>query len=653
MRLGKITAGAMGVTTTVFYSVAALSPPATAAGEPTAVRSDASATVLTVDALSVPATFTLADVDVATSTGAVDGSGTPRSTSSAHNLDLELGGQQLPDILSVAEQDAPPDHADPATAAGSPGDIPGLGSISVSSASAHARWTGDRACPDAGQPLTTSTVSTADVSLFDVPQVGALVELPGTVSTRQATTLAAPTSAGGRSVVSTARGSAADVRLLGGQVDVAVVDPPVLRATATGAAGGADVDYQAPVVTVSVAGQAETLPADGSPLDIASPDNPLLHVELALGQATDVTTSADGTQAAARASVLHVVVSMGAEPLAVDVARADLFPLQASATAPQGGVACGDPAVDTDGDGLTDGQETSGSENDGYGNQPTDPTDADTDDDGLTDGQETSGSENDGYGNQPTDPTDADTDDGTVSDGDEVDGTTDPLDPGDDVATAPDDPDGDGLTNDQEAEAGTDPLDPDTDDDGLLDGTEVEETKTDPTNPDTDGDGLGDGREVHHTHTDPLDPDTDDDGLGDGREVRHTHTDPLDPDTDDDGLRDGREVKQVKTNPRKFDTDKDGLGDGREVSGPTKRYPRCTTNPLRKDTDHDLLRDGVEIRRWHTNPCDRDTDDGGVGDGREVRAGSDPLDPHSGPRHPHRHARHARHARPGHPGAGG
>jgi MYXO-CTERM domain-containing protein len=54
----------------------------------------------------------------------------------------------------------------------------------------------------------------------------------------------------------------------------------------------------------------------------------------------------------------------------------------------------------------------------------------DTDDDGLTDGQEVEGTS--------TDPLVADTDGGGVSDGDEIDQRTDPLDPEDDYL--PEDP---------------------------------------------------------------------------------------------------------------------------------------------------------------------------------------------------------------------
>jgi hypothetical protein len=309
--------------------------------------------------------------------------------------------------------------------------------------------------------------------------------------------------------------------------------------------------------------------------------------------------------------------------------------------------------VDTDGDGLTDGEETSGSENDAFGNEPTDPRDpdsdddgesdgdeigagtdpnnADTDDDGLTDGQEADAG---------TDPKDADTDDGGVEDGAEVAADTDPLDPADDDPVTSTDPDGDGLDNAEEVAAGTDPLDPDSDGDGLRDGAEVSRHGTDPLDPDTDDDGLRDGREANGTRTDPLDKDTDDDGLHDGREVKQTKTKPRKKDTDKDGLADGREVKKLKTNPRKKDTDKDGLTDKQEVTGSAnKRYDRCSTNPKRADTDRDGLKDGAEVRKHKTNPCDRDTDNGGQNDGKEVRAGSDPLDPGSWPKNPREAAR--------------
>jgi hypothetical protein len=105
----------------------------------------------------------------------------------------------------------------------------------------------------------------------------------------------------------------------------------------------------------------------------------------------------------------------------------------------------------------------------------TDPTAGDSDGDGLTDGEELGV---DGGAGTGTDPLVGDTDGGGRSDGDEVlnDGT-DPLDPSDDLA----DTDGDGLTDGEETGVyGTDPLIPDTDGDGLGDGAEVREVGPEP-----------------------------------------------------------------------------------------------------------------------------------------------------------------------------
>ena len=72
------------------------------------------------------------------------------------------------------------------------------------------------------------------------------------------------------------------------------------------------------------------------------------------------------------------------------------------------------------------------------------------------------------------------------------------------------DKDSDGLTNCEELAIGTDPLDSDTDDDGLLDGEEVN--------------GISSPKAALALakgpfFTDPLDPDTDDDGCTDGAEL--------------------------------------------------------------------------------------------------------------------------------------
>jgi hypothetical protein len=125
--------------------------------------------------------------------------------------------------------------------------------------------------------------------------------------------------------------------------------------------------------------------------------------------------------------------------------------------------------------------------------------------------------------------------------------------------------DSDGLSDDNEINIySTDPFDDDTDDDGLLDGTEVL-LGTDPLNYDTDGDGLGDGLESglalpEGSDTDPgtFVPDVD----------PASTTDSLDVDTDGDGLIDGDEDENAngqvdfgETDPNIPDFD-DADGDG-------------------------------------------------------------------------------------------
>ncbi len=275
-----------------------------------------------------------------------------------------------------------------------------------------------------------------------------------------------------------------------------------------------------------------------------------------------------------------------------------------------------DPLVaDTDGDGLTDGDEVNV-----YG---SDPTVADTDGDGLADGSEVN--------THGTDPADADSDDDGYGDGDEVDNGVSPLDDqdvppdndGDFVSDLNDpDDDDDGLTDEAEINThGTDPFDSDSDDDGLTDGAEINTQGTDANNPDTDGDGLTDGDEVNTHNTDPLNSDTDGDWLNDGAEVNTYGTNPNDPDTDDDGLGDIVELLTKGTDPNNPDTDGDELTDGDEVN-------THSTDPLDPDSDGDSLNDGAEVNTHGTDPNDSDSDDDGLGDAVELLSqGTNPNNP--------------------------
>ena len=154
--------------------------------------------------------------------------------------------------------------------------------------------------------------------------------------------------------------------------------------------------------------------------------------------------------------------------------------------------------------------------------------DLDSDGDGLTDIDETT--------IHHTNPLDADTDDDLLEDGEEIDiaafgGCPDPL---------AFDSDFDGLGDGEEYLVGMDPCDADADDDGLADGLELDFC-TDPFVPDTDADGLLDGTEVDMAQgtgcPDPLNPDSDADTLTDGEEAT-LGTSPCSPDTDGDGVGD-------------------------------------------------------------------------------------------------------------------
>lgn len=225
---------------------------------------------------------------------------------------------------------------------------------------------------------------------------------------------------------------------------------------------------------------------------------------------------------------------------------------------------------DTDRDGLTDSRERT---------LGTDPLRADSDGDGVTDGDEVGGDRNP-FGGCGTDPLRADTDRDGLRDGRELHGPR----------------------------AGrTDPCRADTDRDGLSDGAEAAGVRTpagrcttDPLRADSDRDGLADERELHGSRlagrillrgdhvlptgllrTDPCRADSDRDGLADGRELR--------------GTRVGRAT--YRSDPTRADTDRDGLSDHQEVTGVRSgRYHHRVTDPMDWDTDDGGVADGFEVR---------------------------------------------------------
>jgi len=635
---------------------------ASAAPVPTSATASTSAGFLGVDVLgaTLPApigSINAAAVDVASASGSLQ-AGAPRVTARASNLGAELGGEQLPDILSSAQQTAPPTN--PSATTVQSGAIPPnpLLNAGISTSVAHAQFT-DGSCLPAGTPLSSSSTTTVDASVLDVPGVGRLLNAPGTVKTQQDVSLAATGGANdARRVVSTASSNLAALDLFD-QVTVGVSQDPTLTATASGVTGGADVAYTQPVVTITPQGQpAQTLDAANEVATFALPENPLLTVELSLGALTK-TVAADGTSASGQAALLHLKLAttgaVGPLPVpSVTIADVDIVPLSASAGAPAGGIQCGDggggptpgainaPDITSPANGATVTDTTPTISGTGLpGAQVT-----------VTEGGATVCTAtvlaNGTWSCDPGTPLAAGPH--TVSATQTLDGRTSSADTTTfTVVPDPNDPDGDGLPTGQEGPIGTNPNDPDSDDDGLTDGAEVNTHGTDPLNPDSDGDGLTDGAEVNTHGTDPLDADTDNDGLTDGQEVKGVK------------IRErfeicGKKVKKsitVRTNPLSKDTDKDGLRDGKEVKGykikqkiKTRKgsfvIGKTRSNPTKKDTDRDGLKDKAEVtgkanKKWNkakTDPTKCDTDKGGVRDGAEVRAKANPSDWRSGPRNP-------------------
>jgi len=301
----------------------------------------------------------------------------------------------------------------------------------------------------------------------------------------------------------------------------------------------------------------------------------------------------------------------------------------------------------------------------GVTDSETDPCDRDTDGDGLTDGEE------EGLFGLEVEPEGVSADvgvpGGTISLGTPASTKT--------IPALDIDMDNDGLTDYEEVNVyNTDPMDADSDDDKLLDGVEVatweadiydrltdlgwslpfgalvtaksEDARdhADPNMQDTDGDGLTDVLEIEFGCTYVNDDDSDDDGLQDGWEDRNrdgdwdfsdavmgssishaplaynstdSETDPCDRDTDGDGLTDGEEEGL-------FGLDVTPEGVSTEVGSPGGTIPLGTPESTKTipaldiDMDNDGLTDYEEVNVYNTDPMDADSDDDTISDGIEV-----------------------------------
>lgn len=255
-----------------------------------------------------------------------------------------------------------------------------------------------------------------------------------------------------------------------------------------------------------------------------------------------------------------------------------------------------DEARDLDNDGLPDLTEVE---------IGTNPNDVDSDDDGVPDGDEgVQDSDDDGK----IDPLDPDSDNDGILDGTELGVTTPTLNTDTGVGNYV--PDSDPSTT-------TDPRDADTDDDGLSDGQEdnnlngrTDSLESNPLAPDTDDDGLQDGTEAGLT-LDDIGPDTQQSQFVPDSDPTTT-TSALDDDHDDDGLLDGNEdanhngkIDSGETDPRNANTDNDCLQDGTEQGLVNPQGDDTLTQVFVPDNDPSST----------TDPLSADSDGGGKVDG--------------------------------------
>ncbi|MDP6639651.1 MAG: S8 family serine peptidase [Candidatus Poseidoniaceae archaeon] len=271
--------------------------------------------------------------------------------------------------------------------------------------------------------------------------------------------------------------------------------------------------------------------------------------------------------------------------------------------------------VDSDNDGLWDSNETE--------IHNTDPFDADTDDDGLNDGEEVL--------DWGTDPNAVDSDLDGLEDGEEVnvhgtnplddDSDDDGLSDGDEVNIYGTDP----TVYDADADLDTFYWFADCNDSDpliypgaveLLDGKDQNcNNMTDEGFDiiDSDSDNLSDFSEYHNHSTDIMDNDTDDDGLLDGDEVNIFGTNPLVADADNDSdsyywFADCNDSDaSIHPNAQEL---LNGIDEDCD--------DEIDEDFITLDSDNDTLTDLNEFKIFGTNWSNPDTDGDGLDDGSEV-----------------------------------
>ncbi|MGU7817228.1 Rib/alpha-like domain-containing protein [Streptococcus suis] len=235
----------------------------------------------------------------------------------------------------------------------------------------------------------------------------------------------------------------------------------------------------------------------------------------------------------------------------------------------------------------------------------------DTDGDGISDRQETENG---------TDPSKVDSDNDGFSDKEEVERGTDPTKADSKPASSETDTDGDGISNEDEVARGTDPNKSDTDGDGFSDQEEItagsNPTKADstPANVDKDGDGFTDTEEAA-AGTDANNPASTPAGQDSADRLNPGLTEPVEV-KNPDKLTDAE-----KESVKKAVEDSNDLPEGTEVTVSDNGTVTVTYPDKSTDT----------IQPAETVKVAKDTDKDGFTDTEEAAAGTDANNPASTP----------------------
>jgi hypothetical protein len=325
----------------------------------------------------------------------VDSAAEKAAQAGASFISLSGLGQSLPDLpKNSVSQFAPPDNAKAATS--SLLDIPKNPLLwgSILPASAHARWNDSITCPTGPVEIANTELAVAKLHALTteaaelpiaLPGVPALpvgdgvtvVDLPDELRSSTKQGLVAVDGQSGFGVSSTSGISVLDVTLFKGTpaaTQVQVISPPELTATAAGTEGKSTVDYKAPILRITGPTGTHEIKAPGQEYEIgmsslkslpgglegalskvgaAAPtgnlptlpalpkilgESPYL-AKISLGKLTNVVKEANKAQGQLTMLRLDLLSPDGVTPLA----SLSLGDMRVQATAPNGGVTCGNP----------------------------------------------------------------------------------------------------------------------------------------------------------------------------------------------------------------------------------------------------------------------------------------------------------------------